>query len=119
MATRTLCKIHAHNTGYFINNKIQSDGLGGFLGVSQTMKLGAEKRIFRRKFRLLFICLLISQVNNPPDYEFSCLIKYDYRNATKQRDLQKYQAKATLLYENKPTHNQPKIHQIKYLYSIK
>ena len=40
--------------------KIKSDGLGGMLGISQTLGLGVEKRLMYKKFYLLIVSLLVS-----------------------------------------------------------
>ena len=53
--------------------KIKSDGLGGMLGISQTLGLGAEKRLMYRKFYLLFISLLVSYHIYNYTYHIHCL----------------------------------------------
>ena len=63
--------------------KTKSDGLGGFRGVSQTLKLGAEKRLRHRNFHFIFILLLVTQVYDPNAYGNSCLsiiISLQYNN---------------------------------------
>ena len=55
-----------------MRNTISSDGLGGFLGVSQSLKLGAEKRL-RYKFHFFLILFFLIWFHNMHVYESSCL----------------------------------------------
>ena len=55
-----------------MRNTINSEGLGGFLGVSQSLKLGAEKRL-RYKFHFFLILFFLTWFHNIHVYESSCL----------------------------------------------
>ena len=57
----------------FDDNKINSDGLGGFFGVSQTLKLDAEKRLRYKKFQFILILIFLTWFYNLHVYESSCL----------------------------------------------
>ena len=57
---------------YLMRNTINSDGLGGFFGLSQSLKLGAEKRL-RYKFHFFLILFFLTWIHNMYDYESSCL----------------------------------------------
>ena len=52
--------------------KIHSDGLGGFQGVSQTLRLGAEKRLRHNKFYLFLIFTLLTIFYNVHRYNIAC-----------------------------------------------
>ena len=74
VATKTFFKNYQATTGSFsISNRIQSDGLGGFHGVSQTLKLGAKKRLLHRRFHFILILLMVTQAYDCIAYGNSCL----------------------------------------------
>ena len=64
--------------------KLKSDRLGGFLGVSQTLKLGADKRLGNRIFlsSSLSVFMII--------FYYRYGIFPDYLPSTQQRDIQTY-----------------------------
>ena len=53
--------------------KINSDGLGGMLGISQTLGLGVEKRLMYKKFYLLIVSLLVFYHIDNYTYSIHCL----------------------------------------------
>ena len=55
-----------------MRNKIHSDGLGGFHGVSQTSSLGAEKRLRYNKFYIFLILMILTIFYNMHMYEIAC-----------------------------------------------
>ena len=55
-----------------MRNKIYSDGLGGFHGVSQTLSVGAEKRLRYNKFHIFMILMILTIFYNLHMYEIAC-----------------------------------------------
>lgn len=55
-----------------MRNKFYSDGLGGFYGVSQTLRLGAEKRLRYNKFHIFLIFTLLTLFYNVHTYTVAC-----------------------------------------------
>ena len=85
-----------------MNNKINSDCLGGFLGVSQTLKLGAEKRLKCKKFQFTLILIFLTWFYKLHVYEssFSITLSMQYNNELYIKLSQHYGRQITSLARN-------------------
>ena len=70
---------------HLMRNKLSSDGLGGFRGVSATLNFGARKRIEHSYVKMLIFLVLLTLLYSIQTYNISTLsliLNLQYSNET-------------------------------------